>query len=57
VPSASTHEVHLLRILDAVESESHVSQRSLSAELGIALGLTNLLVKRLVTKGACGLFM
>lgn len=42
---------HSLRILDAFQSDHHVSQRSLASELGIALGLTNLLVKRLVRKG------
>ena len=46
-----THERHSLRILDAVESDHHVSQRSLASELGIALGLTNLLVKRPLRKG------
>jgi DNA-binding MarR family transcriptional regulator len=49
--SASAHEHHSRRILDAVESDQGVSQRSLARELGIALGLTNLLVKRLVRKG------
>ena len=49
--STSTHEKHSLRILDAFESNHYVSQRSLAGELGIALGLTNLLVKRLVRKG------
>src|SRR5450759_1891723 len=39
------------RILDAVESDHGVLQRSLAKELGIALGLTNLLVRRLVRKG------
>jgi DNA-binding MarR family transcriptional regulator len=51
VSSAPTHEKHSLRILDAFESERHVSQRSLASDLGIALGLTNLLVRRLVRKG------
>ncbi len=45
------HEEHSLKILDAVESNHDVSQRSLANDLGIALGLTNLLVKRLVRKG------
>ena len=40
-----------LAMLDAVERDQHITQRSLSAKLGIALGLTNLLVKRIVTKG------
>lgn len=50
-PSPPTHEKHSLRILDVFESDCCVSQRSLAGELGIALGLTNLLVKRLVSKG------
>lgn len=49
--SAPAHEHHARRILDAFESDHGVSQRSLARELGIALGLTNLLVKRLVHKG------
>ena len=34
-----------------IEGGHHVSQRSLSTSLGIALGLTNLLVRRVVKKG------
>ena len=49
--SATNHETHTLRILDAIESDHFVSQRTLAGDLGIALGLTNLLVKRLVRKG------
>lgn len=49
--SAPAHEHHSRRILDAFESDYGVSQRSLAKKLGIALGLTNLLVKRLVRKG------
>jgi DNA-binding MarR family transcriptional regulator len=37
--------------LTEVEQRPSLSQRSLSARLGIALGLTNLLVRRLVKKG------
>ncbi len=48
---AQNHEQHSRRILDAFEADHEVSQRSLARELGIALGLTNLLVKRLVRKG------
>lgn len=40
-----------LQLLEAVEQESSVTQRTLSARLGIALGLTNLYVKRLIHKG------
>jgi DNA-binding MarR family transcriptional regulator len=51
VPSVPTHEHHFRRILDAFESDHGASQRSLARELGIALGLTNLLIKHLVRKG------
>jgi DNA-binding Lrp family transcriptional regulator len=40
-----------LRLLEAVEADSRVTQRSLSTQLGIALGLTNIYLKRLVRKG------
>ena len=40
-----------LQLLEALEAESTLSQRNLSVRLGIALGLTNLYVKRLVRKG------
>lgn len=49
--SGSPHEQHYRRIFDLLEAKPEVSQRSLAAELGIALGLTNLLVRRLVRKG------
>ena len=39
------------QILEAVASGERLTQRSLSREMGIALGLTNLLVRRLVAKG------
>jgi len=39
------------RILSAIASGNRVTQRSLAAELGIALGLANLLLHRLVKKG------
>ena len=41
----------VLRLLDVVDQESTLTQRTLSARLGIALGLTNLYVKRLIRKG------
>ena len=41
----------VLRLLDVVEQESTLTQRTLSARLGIALGLTNLYIKRLIRKG------
>ena len=40
-----------LQLLEALEAESTLSQRHLSLRLGIALGLTNLYIKRLVRKG------
>jgi DNA-binding Lrp family transcriptional regulator len=40
-----------LKLLQAVEADSRVTQRSLSTQLGIALGLTNVYLKRLVHKG------
>lgn len=40
-----------LQLLEALEQESAVTQRTLAGQLGIALGLTNLYLKRLVRKG------
>src|SRR5437899_9881832 len=40
-----------LQLLEAVEQNARVTQRSLAGKLGIALGLTNIYVKRLVRKG------
>jgi len=40
-----------LELLQAVEQNSDVTQRTLSVKLGIALGLTNIYLKRLVRKG------
>src|SRR5215216_6483362 len=40
-----------LQLLEALEQESTITQRTLSGRLGIALGLTNLYVKRLIRKG------
>jgi DNA-binding MarR family transcriptional regulator len=48
--SPSQHE-HDRQILRAIASGNRVTQRSLASELGVALGLTNLLVRRLVKKG------
>jgi hypothetical protein len=45
---ASQHE---LRILTEIASKGDVTQRSLAKDLGIAVGLTNLCMKRLVGKG------
>jgi DNA-binding MarR family transcriptional regulator len=40
-----------MRVLDAVERESAITQRSLASELGIAVGLVNAYIKRCVRKG------
>jgi DNA-binding MarR family transcriptional regulator len=45
------HDGHIRRILDHLDAGTPVSQRSLSGELGIALGLTNLLVRRMMRQG------
>lgn len=45
------HEQHVHGILTEIEAGPRVSQRSMSSSLGIALGLTNLLVKKVVRKG------
>lgn len=40
-----------LQLLEALEQEATVTQRTLAVRLGIALGLTNLYLKRLIRKG------
>lgn len=40
-----------LQALEAIADDDRVTQRSLSGKLGVALGLTNLYLKRLVRKG------
>lgn len=40
-----------LQLFEALEQESNITQRTLAARLGIALGLTNLYLKRLIRKG------
>ena len=40
-----------LTVLEAITENQHVTQRSLAARLGVALGLANLYVKRLAHKG------
>jgi DNA-binding PadR family transcriptional regulator len=45
------HEAVIGQILAKVESGKAASQRSLSRDLGIALGLTNLLMRRMIRKG------
>jgi len=46
-----TNDEATLRLLNAIEEEEWVSQRSLSTRLGIAVGLTNAYVKRCLNKG------
>lgn len=38
-------------MLDAIESGERITQRGLAADLGIALGLTNIYLKRCISKG------
>ena len=47
-PPVSKHDQ---QILQAIASGQRVTQRSLSNDLGVALGLTNLLIRRLAGKG------
>jgi DNA-binding MarR family transcriptional regulator len=47
----SGHGHHMRGILLEIEADRAVSQRRLSDRLGIALGLTNLLLRRVVAKG------
>ena len=42
---------HTLEILNAVGEDQALTQRALAERLGVALGLTNLYLRRLVTKG------
>ena len=50
-PIVEPHDVHTREILAEIERGKIVTQRSLSRRLGIALGLTNSLIRRLVNKG------
>jgi DNA-binding MarR family transcriptional regulator len=40
-----------LQLLEALEQEATITQRTLASQLGMALGLTNLYLKRLIRKG------
>ena len=40
-----------LTVLDAIARDQRITQRNLAAKLGIALGLTNIYLKRLIRKG------
>lgn len=46
-----SHDEYAHQILDLIGSNAVVSQRSLADEIGVALGLTNLLVKNMVKRG------
>ena len=51
-PTEQDHEAESTRLmLDVIETRDHVTQRSLASELGIALGLTNIYLKRCINKG------
>lgn len=47
----SFQEQRHLKVLQEVEQNPNITQRSLAAKLGVALGLTNLYIKRLAHKG------
>lgn len=49
-PFADQDEI-LLGVLNAIERDARTSQRSISSELGVALGLANAYLKRCVGKG------
>lgn len=40
-----------LKLLEAVQQDAHVTQRGLASQLGIALGLANIYLRRLMHKG------
>jgi DNA-binding MarR family transcriptional regulator len=40
-----------LQALEAIAEDAHITQRTLAGKMGMALGLTNLYLKRLVRKG------
>jgi len=50
-PDEKARDQIMLGVLDAVERDPSVTQRLLSRELGIALGLTNTYLRRCVRKG------
>ena len=45
------HDQHTHRLLTEIDSTRVISQRSLARRLGIALGLTNMLLRRVIRKG------
>lgn len=46
-----TRDIHTHRLLTEINSGERLSQRTLARRVGIALGLTNLLIRRFVRKG------
>ncbi|MBI4848695.1 MAG: winged helix-turn-helix transcriptional regulator [Nitrospirae bacterium] len=50
-PGSNKHDNITLRILNEINTESLVTQRTLSSSLNIALGLVNAYIKRLARKG------
>lgn len=48
---AGAQDEYTRKILAAIDDGGPISQRALARELGVALGMTNLLVRRLVSKG------
>jgi DNA-binding MarR family transcriptional regulator len=48
---SAVHDEYAHRIMSEIEAGHPISQRSLASGLGIALGMTNLLLRRLVRKG------
>jgi len=48
---SSDLDIRELEILERLENNGHITQRDLSKEVGIALGLVNHLLKKMVNKG------
>lgn len=51
IPNQSNNDLRDLKVLEAIEKNSNISQRDLSQRLGVALGITNSLIKTLARKG------
>ena len=51
VPLADVQSVRERQLLESIDGQRPVTQRGLASELGIALGLTNLLIRGLIRKG------
>src|SRR6476659_2241621 len=50
-PAFASQDEILLGVLSAVEMDSEISQRRMSSDLGVALGVANAYLKRCVRKG------